>query len=138
MACSIPVFRYALEHWPPDVYTAVVFHDMPLSDTQKKWVNQLDASPSPKELKPVKTYTVRLHFSEPEMLVDGDRTFDVHLQGKLAIKALDIVKEAGGHRQTLVKEFKGIQVEEALEIQLIASEKQKHGTLLSGIELLAE
>lgn len=24
--CSVPVFRYALEHWSPDVYQAVVFH----------------------------------------------------------------------------------------------------------------
>jgi hypothetical protein len=29
-ACSIPVFRYALEHWPADPYQAVVFHRGPL------------------------------------------------------------------------------------------------------------
>ncbi len=25
MACSVPVFRYALEHWRPDAYIAYVF-----------------------------------------------------------------------------------------------------------------
>tara|TARA_Y100001934_G_scaffold283219_1_gene401285 strand:+ start:3254 stop:4396 length:1143 start_codon:yes stop_codon:yes gene_type:complete len=25
-ACSVPVFRYALEHWTPDAYEALVFH----------------------------------------------------------------------------------------------------------------
>lgn len=30
-ACSVPVFRYALEHWGADRYEAVVFHRGPLS-----------------------------------------------------------------------------------------------------------
>jgi hypothetical protein len=30
-ACNIPVFRYALEHWPADPYEIVVFHRGPLS-----------------------------------------------------------------------------------------------------------
>ena len=42
-ACSVPVFRYALEHWPPDAYQAVVFHRGPLSATQQGWVRDLGA-----------------------------------------------------------------------------------------------
>jgi hypothetical protein len=34
-ACSVPVFRYALEQWPADPYAAVVFHRGPLTDTQQ-------------------------------------------------------------------------------------------------------
>ncbi|MDK1032398.1 MAG: hypothetical protein QGD94_10355 [Planctomycetia bacterium] len=30
-ACSIPVFRYALERWPPSDYEVIVFHKGPLS-----------------------------------------------------------------------------------------------------------
>ena len=30
-SCNVPVFRYALEHWRPDAYRAVVFHRGPLS-----------------------------------------------------------------------------------------------------------
>src|SRR5262245_22546075 len=29
-ACTIPVFRYALERWRPDPYEAIVFHEGPL------------------------------------------------------------------------------------------------------------
>lgn len=35
LACSVPVFRYALEKWPPDSYQAKLFHRGPLSPTQQ-------------------------------------------------------------------------------------------------------
>jgi hypothetical protein len=35
MACDVPVFRYALERWEASPYTAVVFHDGPLSAEDK-------------------------------------------------------------------------------------------------------
>lgn len=41
-ACSVPVFRYALEHWQPDPYVAVVFHRGELTDQQQALVEQLD------------------------------------------------------------------------------------------------
>lgn len=34
-ACSVPVFRYALEQWRPDTFEVVVFHKGPLSDVEK-------------------------------------------------------------------------------------------------------
>jgi hypothetical protein len=34
-ACSIPVFRYALERWKPDPYRATLFHRGPLSEAQQ-------------------------------------------------------------------------------------------------------
>jgi hypothetical protein len=34
-ACSVPVFRYALEQWRPDSFEVVVFHRGPLSDAEK-------------------------------------------------------------------------------------------------------
>lgn len=40
-ACSVPVFRYALEHWLPDPYVAVVFHRGALSDGQQSLIEQL-------------------------------------------------------------------------------------------------
>ncbi|MGL4549940.1 MAG: hypothetical protein ACRC33_02030 [Gemmataceae bacterium] len=33
-ACSVPVFRYALEHWAPSPYEVLVFHDRPLTAGQ--------------------------------------------------------------------------------------------------------
>ncbi len=38
MACSVPVFRYAIEHWRPDPYVAVVFHRGGLSESQQSLV----------------------------------------------------------------------------------------------------
>ena len=33
-ACSVPVFRYALEQWRPDSFEVIVFHRGPLSDSE--------------------------------------------------------------------------------------------------------
>jgi len=69
-ACSVPVFRYALERWPADKYSAVVFHRGPLQPEQQKVVDlfskegeiarqaanvelklvDLDADPAPQDL----------------------------------------------------------------------------------------
>jgi hypothetical protein len=66
-ACSVPVFRYALEQWRPDNFEVIVFHKGPLSDAEKDlaarvepknidatytanaWIRlvDLDASPEP-------------------------------------------------------------------------------------------
>jgi hypothetical protein len=42
-ACSVPVFRYALEHWPADPYQALVFHRGPLSETDQALARDLSA-----------------------------------------------------------------------------------------------
>jgi hypothetical protein len=41
MACSVPVFRYALEHWASDPYQALVLHRGPLPETGQDLVRQL-------------------------------------------------------------------------------------------------
>ncbi|MCG8648324.1 MAG: hypothetical protein MI861_00740 [Pirellulales bacterium] len=43
-ACNIPVFRYALERWQPDVCNLIVFHDKPLSAADRKVIQQWDAA----------------------------------------------------------------------------------------------
>jgi hypothetical protein len=40
-ACSVPVFRYALERWPADSYVAVVYHQGGLSPEQAACVREL-------------------------------------------------------------------------------------------------
>lgn len=40
-ACSVPVFRYALEKWPPDTYQALVFHRGPLTAAQETLTRDL-------------------------------------------------------------------------------------------------
>ncbi len=82
-ACSVPVFRYALERWPADKYSVVVFYRGALNSEQQKIVKQfnktgaisqqsanvelqlidLDSKPAPKEIalwKKQKTETLPL------------------------------------------------------------------------------
>jgi len=58
-------------------------------------------------------YTVRLHFAETYdgITAAGERVFSVSLGGREVLKDLDVFKEAGGSRKPLVKEFKGVAVE---------------------------
>ena len=42
MACSIPVFRYALERWPSDLYSAFVLHPGPLPSAYSNAIQALD------------------------------------------------------------------------------------------------
>jgi hypothetical protein len=41
-ACSVPVFRYALERWPPSNYQLWVFHQGPLDEAQRQLADDLD------------------------------------------------------------------------------------------------
>jgi hypothetical protein len=40
-ACSVPVYRYALERWPSDFYRIVIFHKGPLTKQHQSLVNDL-------------------------------------------------------------------------------------------------
>lgn len=40
-ACTLPVYRYALENWPPDAYRIAIFHDDALTTDQQKVVDYL-------------------------------------------------------------------------------------------------
>ncbi|HUT32471.1 MAG TPA: PQQ-binding-like beta-propeller repeat protein [Planctomycetota bacterium] len=83
-------------------------------------------------------YTVRLHFAEPEGLAPGQRVFSVVLQGKVVLADFDIVKEAGGPRRALVKEFRGIEVKDFLRIQLRPSDGAARGPALCGVQAVRE
>jgi hypothetical protein len=88
---------------------------------------------------PERTYTVRLHFAEPDGLPAGRRLFDVALQGETVLKDLDIAAEAGGAGRALVKEFKGVRVEKDLEVTLTpAAAAAVRQPVLCGIEVRAE
>jgi hypothetical protein len=83
-------------------------------------------------------YTVRLHFSEPEKLEQGDRLFHVSLQGERVLESFDVIKESGGYCRALVKEFAGVGVRDVLEVQLTSVSETGSGTIISGLELIAE
>jgi outer membrane protein assembly factor BamB len=82
-----------------------------------------------------RTYTVRLHFAEPEPLTAGQRVFHVGLQGKEVLKDFDVVKEAGGPLRGVVKEFRGVRVKKDLTVTLSPSAGVP---VLGGVEVTAE
>src|SRR5688572_27115298 len=41
-ACTIPVFRYALERWELTPYEVLVFHDAPLPAATEKYLTRLN------------------------------------------------------------------------------------------------
>ncbi|MEM7396784.1 MAG: hypothetical protein AAF492_31025 [Verrucomicrobiota bacterium] len=41
LACQVPVFRYALERWPPDMFQLVIYHSEPLLEKEQTVVNYL-------------------------------------------------------------------------------------------------
>jgi len=40
-ACSVPVFRYAMERWPADYYEAVLIHRGQMTEDDKQLLNEL-------------------------------------------------------------------------------------------------
>jgi hypothetical protein len=121
-------------------------HSSQVSGTGLNWVGSSGA----KGLKSLKvklapssdqprTYTVRLHFIEPDDLQTGQRVFRVDLQGKTVLPALDIVHEVGERNRTLVKEFAGVLVGQELIIDLVpAPNATTRQTVLCGVEIHAE
>ncbi len=41
-ACDIPVFRYALDNWPADRFTATLFHEGPLDESQRDLLDRIE------------------------------------------------------------------------------------------------
>jgi hypothetical protein len=52
-ACTIPVFRYALEHWDPAPYEIVVFTHGPLTDADESVIDHLNAEHANIALRPI-------------------------------------------------------------------------------------
>jgi WD40 repeat protein len=88
------------------------------------------------------SYTLRLHFADPDNDRPGQRVFDVFLDDRTLLKKFDIAKEASGRDRGVVKEFKGIKLTDRLVLRFAANGADAaSGTsapLLCGFELLRE
>jgi hypothetical protein len=88
-------------------------------------------------------YTVRLHFVEPWFtLADpaggiGSRVFNVYCEGTTLLKDFDILKEAGGGKRALVREFHGIPASPQGKLDL-TFEPVVNYALLNAIEAVEE
>ncbi len=82
-----------------------------------------------------KTYTVRLHFCEPDDLKPGQRVFDVRLSGKPVLEQFDVIATSGNRYKAVVKEFKTVTATTDLTIDLVA---RKGSPILNGVEIVSE
>jgi len=83
------------------------------------------------------TYTVRLGFVAPA----GRREFDIKIQDDIVLENLDVLKEAGGVNQALIKEFNGIPVENTLSLEFIpesANPEISQAPVINFIEIIRE
>lgn len=58
-ACSVPVFRYALEHWQPDPYRITIYHDQDLGEADQELLSWLRSRESAGANIEVRTIDVR-------------------------------------------------------------------------------
>jgi outer membrane protein assembly factor BamB len=86
---------------------------------------------------PPRTYTICLHFMEPDDKRPGERVFDVALGDQTVLKGFDIVAEAKSPNVGIVKRFPGIQASDAITVSLTPADP-KMETILCGIEVVAE
>jgi len=68
---------------------------------------------------PPATYAVRLSFAEPTNDRAGQRVFDVKVQDRVVVKALDVYGLAGGRDKALVREVRPVRVHDALTIEFV-------------------
>jgi outer membrane protein assembly factor BamB len=80
-------------------------------------------------------YRVNLYFCEPENIEEGERVFDVIIQGRKVLEDFDIISETAIQDRELVKSFSGILAGRTLTIDM---DPEKGNTILSGIELVQE
>ena len=83
-------------------------------------------------------YTVRLYFAEPTDVGQGERVFDVALQGKTVLRDFDIAKQTDGPLRSIVKQFPHIIIADELTISLTPRTDGPGGPLLNGVELIAK
>jgi hypothetical protein len=83
-------------------------------------------------------YTVRLYFAEPTDVFQGERVFDVALQGQTVLRNFDVVRQAGNPLRSVVQQFPHIDVKDVLEISLTPKSDGSVGPILNGVELVSE
>jgi len=96
--------------------------------------------------KQVGTFTVRLHFCDPDNDLSGKRLFDVKLQGRIVLENFDPAARAGGKLRPTVHEIRGVnlEAESPLTIEFVTRSPSAVPTdpaaapILNGLELVLE
>jgi outer membrane protein assembly factor BamB len=133
----------------PEKYERFIHHSSKIQGDGLKWVTasgikgissvKITLAEKTEQNKTVRPYTVRLYFSDPDDINNGQRVFDVSIQGQKVLTSFDIIKETGGRYNPIVKEFKGIKVSDDLIVEFTPSNSDKSYTpLICGMEIRNE
>ncbi|MBP86336.1 MAG: hypothetical protein CMJ64_06435 [Planctomycetaceae bacterium] len=76
---------------------------------------------------------VKLYFAEPADVSEGDRVFDVALQGESVLKEFDVRKTASGRNRVVVRSFDGVAINDAIDVTFTPRSGRP---MLSGIEVV--
>jgi hypothetical protein len=87
-------------------------------------------------LPPGQSYTARLHFAELKFTAEGQRRFNVGINGKAVLTDFDIFKEAGGGDKAVVKEFSGIEPDADGNVTIRFSKGSADEPKVNAIEIL--
>jgi outer membrane protein assembly factor BamB len=90
-----------------------------------------------------KHYQVSLYFAELDAVEIGERVFDIEIQGQTVLKDFDPVAAAKGRHKAVVRHFKNIRADRALDVRFVQSENVPEATkrltpILSSVELVLE
>jgi hypothetical protein len=83
-----------------------------------------------------RSFTVLLTFAEPDDLRSGQRVFSVRMQGREVLKDFDVAREAGGAHRGVVKELRGVRVQDAIQIEFAST--TENPPILCGVALIEE
>ena len=81
-------------------------------------------------------YTLRLHFAELEDGESEPRKFDIVVQGKVMEEGFEVRTAAGGVRKAVMREFKGVEIFDWLEISLTPHPGSKRPPSVAGLEIV--
>ena len=89
------------------------------------------------EVPGAKQVTLRLYFAEPDAEAKkGQRVFGVSVNGKTLLSKFDVMKEAGGARKLITREFRGVAMGAGgVKVEFAASAGEP---MISGLEVIAE
>ena len=98
-------------------------------------VHALDRPPA------ARPFVVRLHFAELDDVKEGERVFDVVLQGKTVLKDFDVAQAAGGRFRAVVREFRDVAADKQLDVRFVPRVTpltERNAPTLSGVEVEAQ
>ena len=99
-------------------------------------IRQIDVALGASDEQEERSYDVVLYFAEPEPLTEGDRIFNVLIQGSMMLTEYDVVEHAGGNRRGLRAVFPNVPVKDNLRIAFEWAEDALPA-IISGIEIHA-